>query len=152
IGRGLHATTSERHTVKREFRTHARCSNRDSLHVIRSHSMRALAIVVAIAACAGAQGPTGDFPLQVFYPDGEAGLKGKVGKRFNAKPTAHCSHDGNEARWAMTGATHDQPMPPGLTLEDGQIAGVPKQAGTYNVRVVFHGLTCASKPFPDQTV
>jgi hypothetical protein len=118
--------------------------------------MRALAIVVAVfvatGACAGAQGPTDDFTLQVFYPDAEAGLKGKVGKRFSAKPTAHCAHLGSEARWAMTGATHDQPMPPGLTLEDGQVAGVPKQAGTFSLHIVFHGLSCASRPFPDQAV
>jgi hypothetical protein len=88
----------------------------------------------------------------VFYPDADAGLKGKVGKRFSAKPTARCQHEGNEARWAMTGASHDEPLPPGLTLEDGQLAGVPKQAGTYKLHITFRGLSCASKTFPDQAV
>jgi hypothetical protein len=114
--------------------------------------MRGLVIASLLAACAGAQGSQAEYALGVFYPDSDAGLKGKVGKHFSAKPTARCTHIGNEARWAMTGATHDSPLPPGLTLEDGQIAGVPKQAGTFSVHLVFHGLTCASKPFPDQAV
>ena len=119
------------------------CSPRVSLH----------AIALVLAACGGAQrGSEAEYTLEVFYPDAQAGLKGKVGKHFNAKPTAHCMHMGSEARWAMTGATHDQAMPSGLTLEDGQIAGVPKQAGTYTVHIVFHGLSCGSKPFPDQAV
>jgi hypothetical protein len=78
----------------------------------------------------------------------------RLGKRFYAKPAAQCFHDnGREASWRMTGAhVASGELPPGLTLEDGVIGGVPKQKGTFKATVEFSDVTCAGKAAPGQTV
>ena len=43
-------------------------------------------------------------------------------------------------------------LPPGLTLEDGVIAGVPKQAGAYRATIDLGTVTCAGKPVDGQVV
>jgi hypothetical protein len=108
-------------------------------------------IAIAVVACAGAQ-RGGEPGFEVFYPDTAAGVVAHAGKRVSVKPSAHCTRDDQQgARWTMTGATADA-LPPGVTLEDGQLAGIPKTAGSWTIHVTFHGLTCAGKSYPDQTV
>ena len=57
------------------------------------------------------------------------------------------------ARWTMGGAkVASGELPPGLTLEDGQIGGVPKQAGSYQFRIEFSNVMCAGKPYDGHAV
>jgi len=113
-------------------------------------------LVVMLAACTHASGagggPGGDTGggFRVFYPDTSA----KVGKHFQAKPSADCKRDdGTDARWAATGArVASGELPPGLVIEDAAIGGVATKAGTYSAKITVTGVTCAGKPQPDQTV
>ena len=86
----------------------------------------------------------------MFYPDQPA----KVGKHYQVKPSADCTHeDGSEARWATTGASVESgELPPGVSIEDGALNGTPTKPGTYHARLAVTGVTCASKPQPDQHV
>ena len=105
--------------------------------------------VIAVVACAhGASPDSGGF--RVFYPDHTA----KVGKHFQAKPTATCKYDdGRDGRWATTGARVESgELPPGLAIEDGAVNGIPTKPGTYTARVTFAGVTCAGKQLDDQHV
>lgn len=43
-------------------------------------------------------------------------------------------------------------LPPGMTLEDGVIGGVPKQAGDFTATIEFLDVTCAGKPYAGQVV
>jgi hypothetical protein len=106
--------------------------------------------LLALAACTHAAGSSASGGFRVFYPDTQT----KVGKHFQAKPSADCKYDnGNDARWAASGArVKSGELPPGLTIEDAAIAGVPKQAGSYQVKLVVTGVTCAGKELPDQEV
>jgi len=120
--------------------------------------VRLATLIVVVAACsAGARGGGGttETGFRVFYPDQPGGgFKAKVGKRFYAKPVGNCRYDdGRDAHWAMTGArvTTGQ-LPPGLTLEDGAISGVPVEAGSFASRVEFAGATCAGKAYETQVV
>ena len=110
--------------------------------------MRWLFLLAACTHPGGAAGSSGAF--RVFYPDTQT----KVGKHFQAKPSADCKYDnGNDARWAASGArVKSGDLPPGLTIEDAAIAGVPSKAGSYQVKLVVTGVTCGGKTFPDQEV
>lgn len=81
-------------------------------------------------------------------------MKAKLGARFYAKPAAQCFYDtGREATWRMTGARVSAgELPPGLTLEDGVIGGVPKRAGSFSATIEFLEVTCAGKPHPGLVV
>jgi hypothetical protein len=109
------------------------------------------AIVLAVAACAGprAAGPNELVVRGVSYPDATAG---RVGVRFSASPAARCEYgDGRASQWATTGAhVTAGALPPGLSLEEGTIVGKPTAAGDYHATIVFHGVVCGGKPFPDQ--
>jgi len=110
--------------------------------------------LVLVAACPGPRAPHGG-EFRVFYPDaGAHGLEARIGQRMQAKPAAACSYpDGREARWANAGASVAAgELPPGLVLEDGAIGGLPTAKGSYQVTVRFAGVTCATKPEPDQQV
>jgi len=116
--------------------------------------VRVASVVLFVAACAGAKSGSsggaegGAATFKVFYPDQPAdGFKIKVGKRFAIKPVATCTYEtGRDARWSMTGARLDGgELPEGVTIEDGVIAGVPKAAGTWTLKVKFSGVTCAGK-------
>lgn len=112
-------------------------------------------LCVACARGTGAGGVGEAGPFAITYPDAPAtGVKAKVGKRFYAKPAAQCFYEGGkEAGWRMDGARVTAgELPPGLTLEDGVIGGVPKQAGTYKATIEFVDVTCAGKPQPGQVV
>jgi len=114
--------------------------------------MQRMAIAGAVlAACAGGRGSGGEqATFRVFYPDAPAtGFRARVGKRFFVKPVAQCVYDnGHDARWSMTGARLEAgKLPPGLTLEDGAIGGVPVDAGEWTVTVTFSGATCAGKAY-----
>lgn len=101
----------------------------------------------------GAGGAAAGFSIS--YPDATVmSAPAKVGSRFYAKPAGQCHHeDGSDARWAIGGAqVASGELPPGLTLEDGVIGGVPKTAGTFKATIAFTGVTCATTPYPDQTV
>jgi hypothetical protein len=119
----------------------------------------ALGLLVGSAGCphrgSGAGGGGGGAPggFSVTYPDA-ANATAKVGKRFYAKPEARCNYDdGREARWAISGANLGSgELPPGLTLEDGVIAGVPTKAGFYKARIELNGVMCAGKSYDAQTV
>lgn len=107
-----------------------------------------------LAGCAhqaGANGGPAGF--SIAYPDAVSATA-KIGKRFYAKPIASCRYDnGREAHWAMSGArVASGELPPGLTLEDGVIGGVPKTAGTYQAHVELSGVVCAGKPYEGQGV
>ena len=117
--------------------------------------------LVVLAACAhagaggaggtgGTGGASGDGGFRVFYPDTST----KLGKHFQAKPSADCKRDdGSDARWAASGArVASGELPPGLSIEDAAIGGVPTKAGTYSAKIVVTAVTCAGKPQPDQTV
>jgi hypothetical protein len=116
--------------------------------------------LVVCAACArgtgaGGSGGGGDenATFSISYPDAPpAGASAKVGKRFYAKPEGRCLYDnGREARWTMGGArVTTGELPPGLTLEDGVIGGIPKQPGTYRFHVEFSSVVCAGKPHEGQ--
>lgn len=93
--------------------------------------------------------------FRVFYPDQPAaGFRAQVGKRFQIKPVASCTHaSGRDARWTMTGASIDGGgLPPGLAIEDGAIGGVPSAAGTYDLKVRFSGVTCAGEAHDEVVV
>ena len=115
-------------------------------------------LALVCAACvrgkgAGGAGEAG--PFSISYPDAPpSGAKAKVGKRFYAKPAAQCFFEtGREAGWKMAGARVTAgELPPGLTLEDGVIGGVPKHAGSYKATIEFSEVTCAGKPQPGQVV
>lgn len=115
------------------------------------------AVLVLCAACArgagiGATGPPG---FSITYPEAPpTGVTIHRGKRYYAKPTAQCFYEyGREARWTMSGAqVTSGELPPGLTLEDGVIGGVPTTAGTYRATIELGNVTCAGKPYPGQTV
>lgn len=113
------------------------------------------------AACArgtgagGGAGGGGDASFTITYPDAPPeGRATKVGKRFYAKPAARCLYDnGNEARWTIGGArVTSGELPPGLTLEDGQIGGVPTTPGTYRFHIEFSNVMCAGTPYEGQGV
>jgi hypothetical protein len=100
----------------------------------------------------GAAGARG---FSISYPDATVmSTPAKVGQRFYAKPAGQCHHeDGGDARWAIGGAhVASGELPPGLTLEDGVIGGMPKTAGTFKATIAFSGVTCATSSYPDQTV
>src|SRR5262245_50425898 len=94
----------------------------------------------ASGGASGGAGDEGNATFSIAYPDAPPqGVTAKVGKRFYAKPEGRCLYEnGREARWTMGGAkVASGELPPGLTLEDGQIGGVPKQAGSYQFRIEF---------------
>lgn len=100
-------------------------------------------------------GPGGTPGFSLSYPDATVmSTPAKVGTRFYAKPAGQCHYDnGREARWQMDGArVTSGELPPGLTLEDGVIGGVPKAAGTFKVTIKLDGVTCAGKAYPDEAV
>jgi hypothetical protein len=99
---------------------------------------------------AGASGPSG---FAITYPDA-AHATAKVGTRFYAKPEGRCNYeDGREARWTTAGVSvASGELPPGLTLEDGVIGGVPTKAGDYQARIELRGVMCAGKSYETQTV
>lgn len=115
--------------------------------------MRAFALLLLATACPPAGSGT-EASFRIFYPDASAGVTAHVGKRFFAKPAGQCTYpDGRDARWSTTGArVASGELPAGLTLEDGAIGGTPKSAGTATLQIRFAGVTCAGKPYPDQTV
>ena len=98
----------------------------------------------------GGGGPAG---FAITYPDA-AHATAKVGKRFYAKPEGRCNYDdGREARWTTTGVgVVSGELPPGLTLEDGVIGGVPTKPGDYQARIELRGVMCAGKSYESQTV
>lgn len=114
-------------------------------------------LLVGLAGCphagshsgAGGGGPVG---FSIAYAD--ANVTAHVGKHFNAKPEGHCNRDdGSEARWTMTGAhVGSGELPPGLTLEDGVIGGVPTKAGFFQAKIEFSGVMCAGKTYDAQSV
>ena len=95
-------------------------------------------------------GPAG---FAITYPDAAHATATK-GKHFDAKPEGRCNYDdGREARWTTTGASVvSGELPPGLTLEDGVIGGVPTKAGDYQARIELRGVMCAGKSYDVQTV
>ena len=44
----------------------------------------------------------------------------------------------------------DGELPPGLTLEDGVIGGVPNKPGTYRAKIEFTSVVCAGTPYEQQ--
>jgi len=110
--------------------------------------------MLALAACAGSRGSARDdtATFRVFYPD--APFKATTGKRFAVKPVGQCVYtNGRDARWSMTGARIESgELAPGLAIEDGAISGIPKQAGTWTVRVKFSGVICAGQATEPQLV
>jgi len=53
----------------------------------------------------------------------------------------------------MTGARIGSgELPPGLTLEDGVVGGVPTKAGFYKARIELAGVVCAGKSYDAQAV
>jgi len=104
-------------------------------------------------SAAGGGGAASSGGFSITYPDA-VNATGKVGKRFYAKPEARCVYDdGREARWTMTGANVGSgELPPGLTLEDGVIGGVPTKPGFYKARIELNGVVCAGKAFDAQSV
>lgn len=116
--------------------------------------MRGLWVVV-LSGCVHHAAPpaTGPAGFSVSYPDAH-GAHVKQGAHFNAKPEAKCFYDnGREARWTIDGAhVASGELPPGMTLEDGVIGGVAKQAGTYHARIELSDVTCAGKPIEGQAV
>jgi len=112
------------------------------------------------AACArgtGAGGTAGGdtSTFSISYPDAPPeGTSARIGKRFYAKPEGRCLYEnGREARWTIGGArVTSGELPPGLTLEDGVIGGVPKQAGTYRFHIEFSSVMCANTPYDGQAV
>jgi hypothetical protein len=121
-------------------------------------------VLAVCAACArgtgaggtgGGEGGEGPASFSISYPDAPpTGVATKHGKRFYAKPEGRCTYDnGREARWTMGGArVSSGDLPPGLTLEDGVIGGVPTQAGTYRFHIEFSTVMCAGKPIEGQAV
>ncbi|MGE5182661.1 MAG: putative Ig domain-containing protein [Acidobacteriota bacterium] len=109
-----------------------------------------LGLVIALAGCMHAGGAGGSGGFRVSYAEQPA----KVGRHYQVKPSADCTHDdGSEARWATTGATVTSgELPPGVAIEDGALNGTPTKPGTYRAQITVTGVTCASKPMPDQHV
>ena len=108
------------------------------------------------AACAhgagggGGGAGGGEASFAITYPDAPpTGATAKTGKRFYAKPEGRCLYEnGREARWTMGGArVASGELPPGLTLEDGVIGGVPNKPGTYSFHIEFSSVMCAGKPY-----
>jgi hypothetical protein len=115
--------------------------------------MRSLWVVV-VMGCAARTTPTQSAGFAVSYPDAQR-VTVKQGARFYAKPEARCTYEdtGREARWTISGARlASGELPPGLTLEDGVIGGVPKQAGNFHAKIEFATVTCAGKTLEGQTV
>jgi hypothetical protein len=114
--------------------------------------------LILCAACARGShlhGGGGDATFSITYPDAPPnGASAKTGKRFYAKPEGRCLYDnGREARWTIGGArVTSGELPPGLTLEDGVIGGVPTKPGTYNFHVEFSSVSCAGKSYEGQAV
>lgn len=81
-------------------------------------------------------------------------MTARRGKHFYAKPEARCFYEnGREARWTMRGAhVTSGELPPGLTIEDGVIGGIPTHAGTYRFHVELSGVTCAGTSYDDQGI
>jgi hypothetical protein len=122
---------------------------------LQTSSMVKAGLLALLIACTPKSGGGSDASFRVFYPDApSAGFQAVVGKRFAIKPVGQCSYeDGRDARWAMTAARIDDgELPPGLSIEDGTIAGTPKQPGSWTVRVRFAGITCAAKSIEPQLV
>ena len=115
--------------------------------------MGRLWFLVLCGACARGAGAGGTPAFSIAYPDAVRATA-KVGARFYAKPVAQCFYDnGREARWTTSGAhVADGELPPGLTIEDGMIGGVPTSAGMYRATIELTNVTCAGKPYPAQTV
>ena len=115
-----------------------------------------LALCAACARGTGAAGSAGgESTFSIRYPDAPPeGTSAKVGKRFYAKPEGRCLYEnGREARWTIGGArVTSGELPPGLTLEDGVIGGVPKQPGTYRFHIEFANVMCAGTPYDGQAV
>jgi hypothetical protein len=117
-------------------------------------------VLVLCAACARGTGAGGagageESSFSVSYPDAPAtGTSAPLRKRFYAKPEGRCLYDnGREARWTIGGARVVKgELPPGLTLEDGVIGGVPTQMGTYRFQIELSNITCAGKPYEGQAV
>lgn len=111
---------------------------------------------VACAHGAGAGGGGGgEASFAITYPDAPpTGAVAKHGKRFYAKPEGRCLYEnGREAHWTIGGArVTSGELPPGLTIEDGQIGGVPTQTGTYKFHIEFSNVMCAGKPYTGQSV
>ena len=103
-----------------------------------------------LAACTPHGGGAGGFA--VTYPDATA-ARVRVGGHIYVKPSATCTrNDGTEARWAITGAqVTSGVLPPGVSIEDGTITGSPTAAGDFTATLSISGITCAGKPYPDQT-
>jgi hypothetical protein len=115
-----------------------------------------VAVLALVAACPHKGGDAGGTPgFAIRYPDADVmSTPAKVGTHFSAKPAGQCFRDdGTEGRWAMSGAkVISGELPPGLTLEEGEIAGIPKAAGTFKSTIELGEVTCAGKPYPGQTV
>src|SRR5262245_40856426 len=101
----------------------------------------------------GAGGGGGDASFSIAYPDAPAtGVSAKTGKRYYAKPEGRCLYEnGREARWTMGGArVASGELPPGLTLEDGVIGGMPSKAGSYQAHIELSNVMCAGKAYQGQ--
>lgn len=116
-------------------------------------------VLVLCAACArgtgagGTNGGGGAGGFSITYPDAPpTGRAIKVGKRFYAKAVGTCTYDnGREAHWSIGGAkVTSGELPPGLTLEDGQIGGVPTTPGSYQFHIELTNVMCAGKPYEGQ--
>lgn len=108
--------------------------------------------ILLVAACAshGPTAATGGF--RVTYPDA-ANARVKAGGKLYFKPSAQCAYDdGKDAHWAITGAhVTGGALPPGVTIEDGVVTGTAQKPGDYTATLTITGVTCAGKPYPDQT-
>jgi hypothetical protein len=106
-------------------------------------------VVLAVAACAHAT--TGAAGFSIAYPDAAAA---KVGKKLYAQPAGQCRYEnGRDARWAITGArVASGELPPGVSIIDGTITGMPTRPGAYQAQIVFTGVMCAGKDLADQTI
>src|SRR5512140_3289962 len=106
-------------------------------------------VLLLFAACHPASGGTGGF--RVFYPNDDTAL---MKQRFQLHPSAECKYDnGHDARWTVGGwRVESGKLPPGLTLEDGAINGVPTETGNFTARILLTSVTCAGKPIADQHV
>lgn len=122
---------------------------------------RTWVILVVCVACArgtgagGGGGGEGEATFSITYPDAPPqGAVAKTGKRFYAKPVGRCLYEnGHEARWTIGGArVTSGELPPGLTIEDGQIGGVPTKTGTYQFHIEFSNVMCAGKAYEGQAV
>jgi hypothetical protein len=110
--------------------------------------VRAL-VLLLLAACPASQ--SGDASFRIFYPDPGTG---HAGKRLFVKPVGDCKYaDGRDAHWSTTGArVASGALPAGVTLEDGAIGGTPRSPGSTKLTIVFAGVQCAGKAYPDQSI